>query len=108
MEIMKEWPEWAWVGRHAENSRNDQLVMTGPGSDHVFPHAKPMWYCNRNWGPQEYIEYRLKLLQEMVEDVQKLVKLFEKPTQTNQESPLIEDSSVSLQLLLNLKPQNDE
>jgi hypothetical protein len=92
--IMKKWPDWAWVGRHAENSKNDQLVMTGPGSGHVFPHSKPMWYCCRTWTPQEYIDYRLKMLQEMAEDVQKLINLFSENDVTENEQPLIEDSLI--------------
>ena len=72
-----EWPEWAWVSRHAENSKFDSLTMTGPGSSHSFPYNRPTHYCNRNWGPQDYINYRLEMLREMAEDVQKLIELFD-------------------------------
>lgn len=91
--IMNEWPEWAWVSRHAEDSKCDHLAMTGPGSGHVFPHAEPMWYCNRSWGPQEYIEYRLKMLQAMAEDVQRVIELFSEPeARVVEQHPLIAET----------------
>ena len=81
---MKDWPKWAWVSRHAENSKNDRLIISKPGEYHSFPHSNPIWYCNRNWGPREYIENRLKMLKEEFEDLQKIINFFKEQEATSE------------------------
>ena len=85
--IMKNWPEWAWVCKHAENSKNDHLYVR----NHIFPHAEYPSYCRRTWGPQEYINWRIEILKREAEDLQKLIQLFEIPEQHN-EIPLIPEA----------------
>lgn len=87
---MEKWPDWAWVSRHAENSKNDTLVMTGPGGGHIFPQMERPSYCCRTWGPQEYIKWRVEILAQEAKDLQDLIRLFEVPEARYSESPLIE------------------
>jgi len=100
LNIMKDWPEWAWVSKHAENSTHDTLVLTGPANNHVFPQLERPSYCKRSWGPQEYIKWRTEILMQEAEDLQKLIRLFEIPETKYSSTPLL--SSVT-----NLSQSND-
>lgn len=81
LNIMKKWPKWAWVMRHAENSNNDEIVICHK-NNHVFPHLGKIHYCSRNWTPEQYIEYRIKMLEEMYVDVCKLIEMFTEEIKT--------------------------
>lgn len=87
---MKKFPDSAWVVKYAENSNWDRLYI----EDHSFPLLGQIHYCDRSWGPQEYINYRIDILKRMAEDLQKIVKLFEVSDAHNNDVPLLDASKI--------------
>lgn len=70
--LMKKWPKWAWVCRHAEKSRLDSIYIRGYNT----MQTQDLSYCCRNWTPEDYVNYRIKILEDMKKEVDKLIEIF--------------------------------
>lgn len=70
--LMKKWPEWAWVCRHAEQSYKDHIYI----KDCNIMHTENLSYCSRSWTPEDYVNHRIKILEDMKKDVDKLIEIF--------------------------------